>query len=115
MWDFLDVGSSPPGKDCAQLGSAGYWERARRECRAYIDLLRRTIGPAPPGAHLSVKSNEHDFGTYLSIVCWFDHEHPESVDYAFKCESEGPEFWDEQARQELGRTVSSPPERSEPS
>lgn len=101
MTDFIDVGCAPACEDCAQVGSDGYHDRARRECRAYINQLRRTFGDEPEGAHLSVRSNPHDFGSYLSVTCSYDESHPASVDYAFRCESEGPEQWDEQARQEL--------------
>jgi hypothetical protein len=101
MRDWIDIGSSPPAESCAQVGTKDYVERARLECGLYIELLRRILGPEPEGAQLSVKSNPHDFGTYLSVVCYFDPEHPESLDYAYRCESEGPEEWDHIAREEL--------------
>ena len=98
----LDLGASPPYESCAQVGSNDYVEQARRECRAYINQLRRAFGPEPLGAQLSVRSNPHDFGTYYSVVCYFDEEHPESIDYAYRCEgSESPREWDELARAEL--------------
>lgn len=101
MRDAVDIGASPPMEPCAQLGSDGYYEQARKECRAYIDLLRRTLGPEPPGARLDVRSNPHDFGAYLSVVCYFDADDEKATAYAFRCESEGPEEWDEPARAEL--------------
>src|SRR4051812_37419930 len=101
MRDCMDLGSAPPMEDCAQVGSTDYWERARRECRAYVALLRRVLGDEPPGASLSVKSHPHDFGTYLSVVCHFDPEINAAADYAFRCESDGPQAWDEAARREL--------------
>jgi hypothetical protein len=101
MKDFIDIGSSPPGEACAQVGSNGYREQARRECRAYVALLRRHLGDEPRGAHLSVTCNPHDFGPYLSVVCYFDNTIPGAEDFAFRCEAEGPEFWDETARREL--------------
>ena len=96
--DWIDLGPVPAMEDCAQVGRDGYWEQARRECRAYVNLLRRTMGAEPEGARLSVKSNEHDFGTYLSVVCFYDPSVSGSVDYALRCESEGPAHWDEEAR-----------------
>jgi len=101
MQDHIDIGPSPPGEPCAQLGTDDYYPRARRECRAYIHQLRRTLGPEPDAARLAVRSNPHDFGTYLSVVCYFDPEIPGAVEYALKCESEGPEQWDDEARREL--------------
>lgn len=101
--DWIDIGSSPPDEDCAQLGSDGYYDQAQKECRAYIGLLRRTLGNEPLCARLAIKSNPHDFGTYLSVVCYYNTENVETENYAFRCESEGPDNWDESARQELGR------------
>lgn len=101
MRDFIDVGSSPSDETCAQVGSDDYHPLARKECRAYIAQLRRVLGNEPEGARLSIKGNPHDFGTYLSVICYYDERLPDSVDYAFRCESESPDRWDEQARQEL--------------
>jgi len=103
MREWIDIGSSPPGEPCAQVGTEEYLERARRECKVYIALLRRTLGDEPVGAQLSVRSNPHDFGTYLSVVCYYDPAIEGAIDYAFRCESEGPDEWDEQAREELSR------------
>jgi hypothetical protein len=95
---------------CAQVGSPDYWEQARKECRAYVALLRRALGPEPDGASLSVQSNPHDFGTYLSAVCYFDPANEAAIDYALRCESAGPQEWDEQARQELSLDTNPPAE-----
>ena len=101
MRDSLYIGSSPPEEDCAQLGSDDYCRRARRECRAYINQLHRALGPEPPGASLSITSHPHDFGDYLAVSCHFDPAIAEAVDYAYRCESDGPMTWDDEARREL--------------
>ena len=104
MQEHLDLGgTTPPEESCAQVGSReyDYGDRARREARAYIGLLRRTFGDEPDGAHLSLKSHPHDFGTYLTVVCFFDSLIPEAIGYASRCEAEGPREWDEQSRREL--------------
>ncbi len=107
MNDHIDVGATPPMEDCAQVGTADYFERAGRECRAYIGLLRRLLGPEPHGAQLDVKSNAHDFGTYLSVICRYETGNQEAMQYAFRCEAEGPEKWDAVARHELNDIRSS--------
>lgn len=101
MQDCLDLGSSPSHEDCAQVGRDGYYERARRECRAYICQLRRMFGDEPDGARLAIKSNPHDFGSYLSVVCHFDGDNRAAAEYAYRCEGQGPQEWDEAARLEL--------------
>jgi hypothetical protein len=113
MRDWIDLGPAPPLESCAQVGTPDYWDRARSECRAYVSLLRRTVGPEPLGARLSARSNPHDFGTYLSVACAYDAEHPESLEYAMRCESDGPHEWDDEARRELSQpNAGRRPERS---
>jgi hypothetical protein len=107
MIGYIDVGSAPYIEDCAQLGAADYYDRARRECRAYIGQLRRLLGPEPPGARLKTKANAHDFGTYLSVVCQYETDNQAAMQYAFRCESDGPEEWDAVARHELNDIRSS--------
>ena len=101
MQDCLDLGSSPSHEDCAQVGQDDYAERARPECRAYMNQLRRMFGEEPDGTRLSIKSNPHDFGSYWSVVCYFDGDNPVAADYAYRCEAKGPQEWDEEARHEL--------------
>ena len=103
MNDWLDIGSSPPGETCAQVGSEDYSARAHRECHAYIQQLRRALGPEPTGARLGIRSNPHDFGTYYSVVCYHDAANEAAIAYAMRCESQGPEEWDAEARRELAR------------
>ena len=101
MRDRMDLGSAPSTEDCAQVGTEDYYPRARKECRAYIAQLRRMFGDEPAGARLTVTSNPHDFGTYLSVAVEFDPAVEAAADYAFRCESAGPQEWDEIARTEL--------------
>jgi hypothetical protein len=101
MRDYLNIGSSPPDEDCAQMGSPGYHEKAREECTRYIELLRQVCGKEPRGARLAVKGFQHDAGpmgmdidTYHEVVCHYDDDIPVSVDYAYHLESHGPQSWD---------------------
>ena len=93
--DYMDIGSVPASEDCAQLGTEDCRSKARAECNRFIELLRRTIGEEPEGASLAIKNNSHDFGSYLSVVCYFDDENEEACRYAYRCESEAPQEWDD--------------------
>jgi hypothetical protein len=104
MRDFIDLGCAPSMESCAQVGSENYWSRSQRECKAYIGQLRRLLGNEPYGATLRTKSNPHDFGTYLSVVCFFDASNNAAIEYAFRCEAQGPQEWDEQALHELAQS-----------
>jgi hypothetical protein len=104
MRNFIDFGvTTPPLEDCAKVGSGtyDYYDRARREARALIHQLRRLVGPEPDGAQLTVKSHPHDFGTYLTVVCYCDDVDPLSSQYALLCDEKLPQLWDALARQEL--------------
>jgi hypothetical protein len=100
--DELYLGATPFGEDCAQVGSADYADKARKECRAFINQLKRVFGEPPPGSEFQIKSNPHDFGTYYEVVIKFDEKDTKAVDYAFHVESHQPEEWDEEAKRELG-------------
>ena len=101
MRDYLTIASAPVDEPCAQVGSDNYDQQSRKECRVFKNQLRRLFGPEPEGAVLKIKSFPHDFGSYREVVCEFDDNYPESVEYAFKLEAETPENWDEQAKEEL--------------
>jgi hypothetical protein len=94
MRDYLTLGPAPCDEDGAQVGQPDDHERARHECQRLIDLIRRTLGPEPHGAHLTITSFPHDFGDDLEVVCHFDTEIEAAVDYAYRCESDAPATWE---------------------
>ena len=101
MRECIDLGSAPALEASAQVGSEGYRSRAQRECRAFIALIRRTCGEEPEGASLRITENPHDFGTYLSVACFYEPSLPQAIEYAFRCEAQLPGEWDEEALREL--------------
>jgi hypothetical protein len=102
--DYVSVGCSPCDEPCAQVGQEDYAKQAKRECNALIHQLRRLFGDEPPYATLRIKAFPHDFGTYHEVVCYYDEDDEESTNYAFRCENELPDRWDEAAHQELKPT-----------
>ena len=101
MRDYITIGSSPSSEDCAQVGTDNYEAQSRQECQAFIAQLRRQFGTEPMLSRLSIKTFPHDFGSYQEVVCYYDDEDEEARDYAFRLESETPEYWDEEAKKEL--------------
>ena len=93
MRDYIDIGPVPAEEDCEQLGPNYDASKARKECNAYIEAIRRVCGPEPQGAQLRIKANQHDFGTYYEVVCYYDTENQAAFDYALKCESDAPQRW----------------------
>lgn len=96
MKDYITIGSAPYGEDCVQLDpKVNYLPAMRKECERFISALRKVLGEEPEGAKLKVKSEFHDFGQYLEVVCYYETDNEQAVAYAFKCESDAPEFWPE--------------------
>ena len=93
--DSLYIGESPYDETCAQLGSDMYMSNASKEGKRFIQQIRNHYGAEPEGARLYIKSNPHDFGTYLSVECEFiwdpteeNEEYTPSQDYAFAIEGD---------------------------
>ncbi|MFH1141963.1 MAG: hypothetical protein V1724_09980 [Chloroflexota bacterium] len=94
MRDYVSIGSSPCDEECVQVNERGdYHDAMKTECRRFLDLIRKKLGPEPPGAHLGIKGNPHDFGTYYEVVCYYDDGDEEAAEYAYRCESDAPRTW----------------------
>ena len=106
MAETIDIGCAPYDEQSAQVGSLEYPRQGRAECRAYINQIRRVLGEPPEGVSLLIKSNPHDLGAYLEVVAKvggvLTQETREiALEYAYRCESESPAHWDDEARAEL--------------
>ena len=96
MRDYLSIASAPYDEPCVQVNSQGdYHEDMKAECRRFMELIRKKLGPEPPGARLAVKSNPHDFGTYYDVVCYYEDGDEEAANYAYRCEGDTPRTWDD--------------------
>lgn len=96
MRDYMSIGSAPCDEPCVQVNPEGdYHDAMKAECRRFLDLIRKKLGEEPPGAHLGIKPNPHDFGTYLDVVCYYDDGDAEATDYAYRCEADAPRTWDD--------------------
>ena len=94
MRSYLELGPVPVLEECVQVGSDNYKTMVGIECRAYIGQLRRVFGQEPKGAEIRIKSFPHDLGTYHEVVCYYEEGDNDSTEYAFKLESNLPEYWD---------------------
>ena|ERR1700756_4621780 len=101
--EYVEIGPAPFDEDCAGIGQENFAERNRAECQAFRNQLRRELGEEPEGASLAIKSNPHDFGTYREVVCKYEDDNEAAIAYAYRCESDAPAQWDDQAREELAQ------------
>lgn len=96
MMDDIIIGSAPSEEDCVQVNPQGdYHEAMRAECRRFLGLILKKMGPEPPGAKLVIKENPHEFGSYDEVVCVFDNQDEEAIQYALRCEDEAPTTWND--------------------
>ncbi len=103
MIDQIEIGPVPGNEACAQAGREGYEARARQECAAFINQIRRVVGPEPPGARLVAKSFPHDFGSYFEVCCRYEDSHETASTYAWSLDGNKQlQDWDAEARRELG-------------
>ena len=110
MIERIEIGSSPWGEECAQVGQKDYYIIAYRECAAYKKQLCRILrsngfdpDTMPEGFALVVKGIQNDFGTYYEVVCRFNGDDERSWEIASFIESNAPEMWDDIAKKELGK------------
>jgi hypothetical protein len=95
MQDVVWLGPAPAEEDCAQIGSPDYARDARAECKRYIEAIRKVCGPEPEGARLTIKSQPHEFGSYLEVAVVFDGNNEAAAAYAAKCDENAPKTWAE--------------------
>lgn len=99
----IDIGCSPYGEDCAQVGEPNFRKRASMEMDALINQMRRE-NPDIENHNVILKKEwyPHDFGTYGSVVAEYLDDDNDARNFAIELESRIPEFWDSEARIELG-------------
>jgi hypothetical protein len=103
MRDYLDLAPTPADEPCAMVEKTGeYMPRMRAECRAFVGQLERAFPLAvEAGVYFRIKSNQHEFGSYLEVQACFDDEDEDQTQWAYLIEGYLPEAWDDQARAQL--------------
>lgn len=92
--NYIEIGSAPCDEECVCVDrNKDYLHAMREECNRFVRCIRQFCGPEPAGASLRVKSNPHDFGAYLEVVCYYDNIDSEAIDYAFHVEEFAPTKW----------------------
>lgn len=91
--DEMNLGSSPYGEDCAQVGSSDYERMAKEECGRYKKQLETQFPDKPEGVSFIVKGFPHDFGRYYEVIVRWNTDNEEAEQYAYEVESNLPEKW----------------------
>lgn len=101
MDQFELAQTTPHEEPCAQVGSPNYSSNSRIEARTFINQLIRENGNPPDGVRFKITSHPHDFGSYLDVSIIFNDEDEACSNYAYDIESNTPDHWDSEAKQEL--------------
>lgn len=91
MRDWIELGPTPMGEECTQVGTDAYPEQSLAECRRYRELLERKF----PKATFGIKTFPHDFGSYREVVVYFDDDVEGSLSTALNVERNLPENWED--------------------
>ena len=102
MKDTFEIGSTPNDETCQQVGPNYDSIKARAECRAYINQLKRVYGNEPIGCNLKITEHMHDAGLYHEVTVVFTDETDLHSDYIWGNLECGCERWDSAAKIELG-------------
>jgi hypothetical protein len=98
--EWLDLGPTPSGEDCLQVGKSTDAEQVA-EIRIYFDQVVRTVNPDRNLVKFKISANPHEFGTYHNLEVGADSENEAAIEEAVRIENGCPEFWDEEAKRKL--------------
>ena len=104
MIEYIELGPVPSGEDCEQVGDRFDRIKAIRECNAYRSQLYRAFPELVnhDRVRLVIRMQCHDFGSYPEVAVRFSYEDEEDIDLAYRIDSDAPEYWDDEAKVELG-------------
>ena len=97
MTETMELGPTPSGESCLQLGAPDYSpEGAKQECRKYVKFLEARFPEAPDfRCSFKIKGFPHDFGTYYEVIIVFNDEDERASAFAYFVEANIPEYWSE--------------------
>jgi len=95
-------GTTPANEPCIMVSrDDDYFTKMKAEALVFKRQLERAFPDPPDGVYFAVKSNSHEFGSYLDICVVYDDSDEEQMNFAYSVEDTAPAEWDEQARAEL--------------
>lgn len=99
MKEYLELACTPLSEDCVQVRpDRNYLPEMKKEVQRFKEMLE-TRFPIPENLigqfGFSIKRNNHDFGMYMEVCCWFNDNNETAEDFAYFVESNLPETWDD--------------------
>lgn len=104
-YETLDIGPTPNGENCAQVGNNNYdyYSLSKMENIAYINQIKRIFPDMPSGLRITREGYPHDFGSYYEVIAKWRSGDDAAEEFAYRIQNESPENWDNEARAELER------------
>jgi hypothetical protein len=102
--DFIELGPTPVMENCAQVGDENYQQKSAKEMTAYVNQLYRHFPDIKKQdrIYFMYKYNWHEFGYYGEVRVFFPMHDKIAEKTAYEIERNIPEYWDEEAKVELG-------------
>ncbi len=92
--DYVELNSTPCDEECVQVSQdKNYLPEMRKECERYRELLQDIFVGYEQYGHFVIKSNPHDFGSYLEVKFAYDPTDPVAESYAWKVQDRLPSKW----------------------
>ena len=92
---IIELGPVPAEESCVQVNpNSIYLPAMRTECKRYKAMLEQRFPDLPEGISFVIKSNSHDFGTYLEVAIKTD-DSDEADSAALLIEEYAPATWDD--------------------
>lgn len=92
---IIELGSTPHGEPSAKVGWDDHKVLATLECRAFRDLILRTLGTEPPGCYLTIRGPQ--------VVLIVLEEQDGTSEYIRRLNEGIPTSWDRKALGHVGR------------
>lgn len=93
MAEYLEFDTAPCEENCVQVDSKkDYMPEMRAEALRYVAMLEARFPNAP--GEFRVKSNPHDFGSYLEVRYYYNNEDENELNWAYFIEGNLPSRWD---------------------
>lgn len=96
MRDYINIGPTPNNEDCSQVGTDYYHIKSKIETKAFMQQLYREFPEVLKTKTLSfsVKTFQHEFGSYKEVVLNYDDSNEEEYEMVFDIDKKIPSNWD---------------------
>lgn len=99
--EFAIIGSVPV-QELALSAPPDEERLVKRAAEVFARQVVRQLGEPPAGVEIKVERVGTAESTLYCAVCYYDATSDAALDYAWRCSSETPRYWDFISRRELG-------------